>query len=195
MLKIRTVLFYLIATLSFAQPLQLPTIINGTGTYSTNSFVANKPFIVSITNEDNLELYLYDKVANTNIAIINGGELLEFTGEFFIYIYSQNPVAKWTLSIIYESGLYERPQSNPKTDLYNCIDFATPAEAQSFFIAQGGPEYDPNNLDGNGNGIACEKGSDDADSDTMGLCPPGKHWVRPYTRKDGVHVRGHCRLD
>lgn len=26
-----------------------------------------------------------------------------------------------------------------------------------------------------------------------GSCPPGHHWVRPHTRRNGSHVRGHCR--
>lgn len=39
---------------------------------------------------------------------------------------------------------------------YNCPDFDTQAEAQEFFEAEGGPDEDPNNLDRDGNGIACE---------------------------------------
>jgi competence protein ComEC len=38
----------------------------------------------------------------------------------------------------------------------NCSAFPTHAEAQAFFIAAGGPEYDPHRLDGDNDGIACE---------------------------------------
>jgi competence protein ComEC len=38
----------------------------------------------------------------------------------------------------------------------DCPDFATHAEAQAFFIADGGPASDPHRLDGDRDGIACE---------------------------------------
>ena len=38
----------------------------------------------------------------------------------------------------------------------NCDDFATQAEAQAFFLSEGGPTYDPHGLDADGDGIACE---------------------------------------
>ncbi|HEX3464783.1 MAG TPA: hypothetical protein VHS78_12120 [Candidatus Elarobacter sp.] len=25
------------------------------------------------------------------------------------------------------------------------------------------------------------------------MCPPGKHWVKPYKRKNGMMVKGYCR--
>jgi hypothetical protein len=28
---------------------------------------------------------------------------------------------------------------------------------------------------------------------SSGQCPPGSHWVRPYNRRDGTSVSGHCR--
>jgi hypothetical protein len=39
---------------------------------------------------------------------------------------------------------------------YNCSDFATQAEAQTFFLAHGGPSSDPYGLDADHDGIACE---------------------------------------
>lgn len=39
---------------------------------------------------------------------------------------------------------------------YNCSDFATHAEAQAFYMAQGGPAHDPHRLDGDSDGVACE---------------------------------------
>jgi micrococcal nuclease len=38
----------------------------------------------------------------------------------------------------------------------DCSDFATQAEAQAFFIKEGGPGQDPHRLDGDHDGIACE---------------------------------------
>jgi hypothetical protein len=39
----------------------------------------------------------------------------------------------------------------------NCDDFASQAEAQAFFLAQGGPSRDPHGLDADNDGIACEE--------------------------------------
>lgn len=39
----------------------------------------------------------------------------------------------------------------------DCADFATQAEAQAFFLAAGGPARDPHRLDGDDDGIACER--------------------------------------
>lgn len=52
---------------------------------------------------------------------------------------------------------------------YNCADFDTQPEAQEFFEAEGGPENDPNNLDADNDGIACEGlpgGPTEAETDT-----------------------------
>ncbi len=38
----------------------------------------------------------------------------------------------------------------------NCSDFETWQEAQSFFLAEGGPSQDAHKLDGDGNGVACQ---------------------------------------
>jgi endonuclease YncB( thermonuclease family) len=38
----------------------------------------------------------------------------------------------------------------------DCADFATQADAQSYFLSRGGPSTDPDRLDGEGDGIACE---------------------------------------
>lgn len=40
----------------------------------------------------------------------------------------------------------------------NCSDFSSPAEAQRFFLAAGGPVHDPHGLDRDGDGNACEWG-------------------------------------
>ena len=38
----------------------------------------------------------------------------------------------------------------------DCSDFTFQEDAQAFFVAQGGPAEDPNNLDADNDGIACE---------------------------------------
>ncbi len=38
----------------------------------------------------------------------------------------------------------------------DCSDFSTQAQAQSFFIANGGPSSDPHNLDRDSDGRVCE---------------------------------------
>ncbi|MSU74607.1 excalibur calcium-binding domain-containing protein [Candidatus Kaiserbacteria bacterium] len=38
----------------------------------------------------------------------------------------------------------------------DCTDFSTHAQAQAFFMANGGPSSDPHNLDRDGDGTACE---------------------------------------
>lgn len=47
------------------------------------------------------------------------------------------------------------PPEEPFEDR-DCSDFETQPEAQAFFIAEGGPEEDPHQLDSDGDGIACE---------------------------------------
>ena len=41
----------------------------------------------------------------------------------------------------------------------DCSDFPSSAAAQKFFLANGGPLSDPYNLDGDGDGLACEWGT------------------------------------
>lgn len=43
---------------------------------------------------------------------------------------------------------------------YDCGSFASAALAQRFFLASGGPTIDPHNLDGDGDGAACEWGTE-----------------------------------
>jgi hypothetical protein len=42
------------------------------------------------------------------------------------------------------------------TDEYNCDDFSTQVEAQTFFEKAGGVSKDTNRLDGNNDGVACQ---------------------------------------
>lgn len=56
-------------------------------------------------------------------------------------------------------SLYSRANDS-SNDTRNCSDFRTGAEAQKFFLSAGGPVSDPHNLDGDGDGFACEWGTD-----------------------------------
>lgn len=49
-----------------------------------------------------------------------------------------------------------RSEVSPGIADMDCSDFSTQAEAQEFFESQGGPDYDPDNLDRDGDGVACE---------------------------------------
>lgn len=46
------------------------------------------------------------------------------------------------------------------SDLFNCGDFATALDAQRRFLASGGPSSDPHDLDRDGDGFACEWGTE-----------------------------------
>lgn len=99
----------------------------------------------------------------------------------------------------------------------DCSDFSTAHEAQAYFIAHGGPANDPNRLDGDGDGYACEWGAQvsshyrqtsalvrqraRASSRIRARSPRATprvssgrcHWVNGYTRRNGSYVRGHRR--
>jgi len=71
----------------------------------------------------------------------------------------------------------------------DCADFATQRAAQTFFIKHGGPRYDPDRLDGDNDGIACE--------DNRCPCYYKKHLPRPsvYLVPDrGSGLTGFSRL-
>lgn len=54
-------------------------------------------------------------------------------------------------------GTAPAPSSNTTTQGdRDCSDGATQAEAQAFFLVNGGPARDPHRVDGDDDGIACE---------------------------------------
>jgi len=65
-------------------------------------------------------------------------------------------LGKRTSSVLGQA-LYRRLAS--KSGNKNCSDFRSEAEAQMFFLSSGGPLLDPNNLDRDGDGLACEWGT------------------------------------
>ncbi|MBI5152858.1 MAG: excalibur calcium-binding domain-containing protein [Parcubacteria group bacterium] len=52
--------------------------------------------------------------------------------------------------------LGNRNVSSTKLKDYDCSDFRTQREAQTFFESNGGPSSDPHNLDGDKDGKVCE---------------------------------------
>nr|WP_267885375.1 excalibur calcium-binding domain-containing protein [Jannaschia rubra] len=58
---------------------------------------------------------------------------------------------------------FSRPANAPKVDAgldRNCADFTGGFEAQQFFMNNGGPARDPHDLDRDGDGYACEWGTE-----------------------------------
>lgn len=64
-------------------------------------------------------------------------------------------------SSAFGNALYARSSIRTATsaDLRNCDDFASAASAQKYFLVAGGPLRDPSNLDRDGDGLACEWGT------------------------------------
>jgi hypothetical protein len=56
-------------------------------------------------------------------------------------------------------ALYSRTGGESGSVAKACSDFGSSAEAQRFFLSTGGPLSDPANLDGDGDGLACEWGT------------------------------------
>ena len=50
------------------------------------------------------------------------------------------------------------PKEESASNDLDCGDFSSSALAQKFFLSQGGPQRDAHNLDGDGDGMACEWG-------------------------------------
>lgn len=60
----------------------------------------------------------------------------------------------------YQKSEYARPRpTETSSDLRNCSDFSSSWQAQRYFLDSGGPARDPNNLDADGDGLACEWGN------------------------------------
>lgn len=51
------------------------------------------------------------------------------------------------------------PRIQGSSNIYNCSDFPTSLAAQTLFLEEGGPTNDPHNLDADGDGLACEWGT------------------------------------
>lgn len=71
-----------------------------------------------------------------------------------IKVKTANPKAK--SSVKSKAKTSAKVVSKAKAQDYNCVDFATKAQAQAFFIKSGGPTSDPYDLDRDKDGKACE---------------------------------------
>lgn len=65
---------------------------------------------------------------------------------------------------------------------YDCSDFGNAAAAQRFFLASGGPTVDPYGLDGDGDGAACEWGTEIRRVASLRVSPPAPRVAVPAPR-------------
>ncbi|MBD9652922.1 excalibur calcium-binding domain-containing protein [Ensifer sp. ENS09] len=56
-------------------------------------------------------------------------------------------------------GVSSYARTNSSSGDHDCADFGSSAQAQKFFLANGGPYSDPHGLDRDGDGMACEFGT------------------------------------
>lgn len=93
--------------------------------------------------------------------------------------------APWRLALILTATLAGSLLAITGTDAsqsgydYDCTDFESRADAQTFYDETGGPLYDPFNLDDDEDGIACEE------------------WIREYEQRDseGEASNGRDEID
>lgn len=69
------------------------------------------------------------------------------------------PIGAQSASLLGRSS-YSRTTPEPIADDLDCADFNASAAAQRFFLAAGGPIRDDHNLDADGDGLACEWGTE-----------------------------------
>lgn len=75
----------------------------------------------------------------------------------------------------------------------DCSDFATQADAQSYFISKGGPSYDPDRLDADGDGIACDSNPCPCSTSTGGGSG-GTTTTTTQTSQSRTTRRDHARI-
>lgn len=75
---------------------------------------------------------------------VNGNVLRDSTGDIV------------TKTMRDKAGNITTDGTGKATDEYNCADFSTQVEAQTFFDNAGGVSNDTNRLDGNKDGVACQ---------------------------------------
>jgi competence protein ComEC len=94
---------------------------------------------------------IYGTAEHGTIVITTDGKNYHVQTEYDRPIIQVPPTDNWqdSISLI--------PGSNISIADRDCSDFSTQAEAQAFFLANGGPDRDPHRLDGDNDGIACER--------------------------------------
>ncbi len=88
--------------------------------------------------------------ARAQYVIIEPGTLPEIVAGVNIAAY-----ARATTNKVGER-VYRRPTIKSRFNSAECRKFRTPDDAQRYFLANGGPEEDPLNLDPDGDGFACK---------------------------------------
>jgi hypothetical protein len=68
----------------------------------------------------------------------------------------------------------------------DCSDFGSQASAQDYFLSRGGPSSDPDRLDSDGDGIACESNPCPCNHSTTPTTPSQPTPPPPDTDNDGV---------
>ncbi|MEH7503311.1 excalibur calcium-binding domain-containing protein [Neobacillus drentensis] len=89
-----------------------------------------------------------------------------------------------------EDVSYDEEDTSSDTDTYidmNCTDFSTQEEAQQYFEDNGGTESDPDDLDRDGDGIACEWNNDDSSEEVEYQEEEAATSDNPYTATDIDH--------
>jgi hypothetical protein len=94
-----------------------------------------------------IDNYDLDNTVSDYITILNGGTPEDEYGP-----YDAGDFGEYDIEDDYDS---ETSDFSAGID-YDCPDFETQEEAQNFFEENGGPDYDPHDLDRDGDGIACE---------------------------------------
>ncbi len=67
----------------------------------------------------------------------------------------------------------------------DCADFSTSAAAQRYFLSRGGPGSDPDDLDRDGDGLACDWGTDPARTTPRRATPPRQAFDAPAPQAAG----------
>lgn len=222
MLKRPFVFFVLFFALSLAQDdaYMLPLSFQGDGTLRTVFFTTDSPWKVNISSTAIAVLYLYNS-QDQKITTVLENEVVETTGTFYFVVNTEgvwqmsienaagvttnaeavNPTKTNTPISVdlplkrygYQITRYLRPMNSDLAGSKVCSDFATVFEAHDFFMAAGGPELDPYNLDPDGDGYICTYDPRESYAPPVN-CEAGKQWQNPRFRvKDGLYAKGACR--
>lgn len=89
------------------------------------------------------------EAARAQYVIIEPGALPNIVAGLNIALYARD-----TTNEVGEK-LYRRPLIKARFSIAECNKFATPDDAQRYFLANDGPQQDPLNLDPDGDGFAC----------------------------------------
>lgn len=100
------------------------------------------------------ELWVIQGTTGSKLSLLSAEAELGFRGQS-----SRDAayIGKRTASSVGQA-VYSRSPVGAKPSDKNCADFQSAAEAQKFFLSAGGPVSDPDDLDRDGDGNACEWG-------------------------------------